>query len=173
MNRILALVDAVSHWTGNIVAFLIPAMMLITTYEVVMRYFFNAPTIWAMETTQYLFLATTALGGAYVLLHRGHVNVSIIYDKLDRKKHAIVDIVTFFFFFAFIATLLWHTLDATLEAVKDRQHSASFWGPPVYPVYIVMTAGIVLMGLQGIAMFIRNVMLLVGIPVEGGPDLPE
>jgi TRAP-type mannitol/chloroaromatic compound transport system permease small subunit len=138
-----------------------------------MRYFFNAPTTWAMETTRYLFLATTALGGAYVLLHRGHVNVSILYDKLDRKKQAIVDIVTFFFFFAFIATLFWNTLDATLEAIKDRQHSASFWGPPIYPVYIVMTVGIVLMGLQGVAMLIRNVMLLVGDPDQRGRGLPE
>ena len=36
-----------------------------------------------------------------------------------------------------------------------------------------MTAGIVLMGLQGIAMFIRNVMLLAGVRVEGRPDPPE
>ena len=173
MNRILSIVDAISRWTGNIVAFLIPAMMLITTYEVVMRYFFNAPTTWAMETTQYLFLATTALGGAYVLLQRGHVNVSILYDKLDRKTQAAVDIVTFFFFFAFMATLFWHTLDATLEAVKERQHSASFWGPPIYPVYIVMTVGIILMGLQGVAILIRNIMLLAGVPVERGPRQPE
>jgi len=94
VRRVLEAIDAASEWTGKISAFLIPGMMFIMTYEVVARYILKSPTIWAMESTQYLFLATTALGGAYVLRHGGHVNVPILYSRLSTRTQAIVDVVT-------------------------------------------------------------------------------
>ena len=38
MKRMLSIVDAISHWTGSIVAFLIPAMMLIGAKEIYALY---------------------------------------------------------------------------------------------------------------------------------------
>jgi TRAP-type mannitol/chloroaromatic compound transport system permease small subunit len=131
-------------------------MMFIMTYEVVARYLFKRPTIWAMESTQYLFLATTALGGAYVLLHGGHVNVSILYARLSTRTQAIVDAVTSLFFFFFIVALFRASWITTVEAVVHREHSPTYWEPPIYPVYIVMTAGILLIILQGVAKLVRD-----------------
>jgi TRAP-type mannitol/chloroaromatic compound transport system permease small subunit len=160
ISKILDAIEAVSDWSGKVFCFTIPLMMLVTAYEVVMRYVFKAPTLWALETTQYLFLSSTALGGAYVLLHRHHVNVSILYDQLSAKTKAVVDVVTAVFFFAFVLVLLRYTLDITIESVLNLQHSPSFWAPPIYPVYVIMTVGIILISLQGLAMFLRNVLAL-------------
>jgi len=156
VRRVLASIDSISEWTGKITSFLIPIMMAVMTYEVVARYVFNKPTIWAMETTQYLFLTSTALGGAWLLLHQGHVNVSILHDRLGIRTRAVVDVLTSFFFFAFVFFLLQHTLGTTIEAVKYLQHSASYWEPPVYPVYILMTVGIVFIFIQGLVKLIRD-----------------
>ena len=156
VRRVLASIDSISEWTGEITSFLIPIMMAVMTYEVVARYVFNKPTIWAMETTQYLFLTSTALGGAWLLLHQGHVNVSILHDRLGIRTRAVVDVLTSFFFFAFVFFLLQHTLGTTIEAVKYLQHSASYWEPPVYPVYILMTVGIVFIFIQGLVKLIRD-----------------
>ena len=156
IRRVLASIDSISEWTGKITSFLIPIMMVVMTYEVVARYVFNKPTIWAMETTQFLFLTSTALGGAWLILHQGHVNVSILYDRLGVRTKAIVDIFPSFFFFAFIFFLLQHTLDTTIEAVKYLHHSASYWEPPIYPVYILMTVGVVFIFLQGLGKLIRD-----------------
>jgi TRAP-type mannitol/chloroaromatic compound transport system permease small subunit len=158
--KLLDAIDALSDWSGRIFCFTIPLMMLVTAYEVVMRYAFKAPTVWALETTQYLFLSSTALGGAYVLLHRHHVNVSILYDRLSAKSKALVDVVTAVFFFAFVLVLLRYSLDITIESVMNLQHSPSFWAPPIYPVYVIMTLGVILVFLQGLAMFLRNVLTL-------------
>ena len=160
IKRILDAIDALSNWTGKVFAFIIPIMMLVTTYEVVTRYIFKAPSIWALETTQYLFLSSTALGGAYVLLNRHHVNVSILYDRLSARSKAVMDVITAIFFFAFILVLFWNTLDITIESIMHLQHSPSYWGPPIYPVYIIMTIGIILILLQGLSMFIRNIIAL-------------
>ena len=156
MRRVLEAIDSVSEWTGRITAFLIPGMMLIMTYEVVARYLLKSPTIWAMESTQYLFLATTALGGAYVLRHDGHVNVPILYSRLSTRTQAIVDVVTSLFFFFFMVALFRASWITTVESVVYLEHSPTYWEPPIYPVYIVMTAGIFLIILQALAKLVRD-----------------
>jgi TRAP-type mannitol/chloroaromatic compound transport system permease small subunit len=156
VRRVLEAIDAISEWTGRITAFLIPGMMLIMTYEVVARYLLKSPTIWAMESTQYLFLATTALGGAYVLRHDGHVNVPILYSRLSTRTQAIVDVVTSLFFFFFMGALFRASWITTVESVVYLEHSPTYWEPPIYPVYIVMTAGIFLIILQALAKLVRD-----------------
>jgi len=166
VRRVLEAIDATSEWTGKITAFLIPGMMLIMTYEVVARYLLKSPTIWAMESTQYLFLATTALGGAYVLRHGGHVNVPILYSRLSTRTQAIADVVTSLFFFLFMVALFRASWITTVEAVVYLEHSPTYWEPPIYPVYIVMTAGIFLIILQGLAKLVRDLATAITGKVE-------
>ena len=141
-------------------------MMFIMTYEVIARYLLKTPTTWAMESTQYLFLASTALGGAYLLLHGGHVNVPILHSRLDTRTKAIVGVASSLFFFLFLVALLRATWLTTVDAVVNLDHSPTYWGPPIYPVYIVMTAGILLTLLQGVANLIRNCMTAITGKVE-------
>jgi len=159
-------IEAISIRIGNMAAYCIPAMMVVTSYEVVMRYLFKAPTIWALETTEYLFLASTALGGAIVYQRKAHINVSVLYDRLPPKAQALLEILTSIFFFALVGVLLWHATALTSEAVIGLQHSPSYWAPPIYPVYIIMTLGVLLMVIQGIANLMRNILILAGRPYE-------
>lgn len=158
LRQVLGAIDAASDWAGRLSAFLIPAMMLIMTWEVVARYLLKQPTIWIMETSQYFFLATTVLGGGYLLLHGGHVNVAILYGRLNTRTRAIVDVVSSLFFLFFILALLRSSWVVTVEAVVDLEHSPTYWGPPIYPVYIIMSLGIVLILLQGLAKLVRDLM---------------
>ena len=51
LRRVTGLIDTVSLWTGRTVALLIIPMLAGLTYEVVARYLFNAPTVWAYDIT--------------------------------------------------------------------------------------------------------------------------
>jgi len=156
VKAFLGTIRSVSDWIGYISAFLIPVMMLVMTYEVVARYLFNSPTIWVMETSQYLYLASTALGGAFLLLNRGHVNVSLLYRHLGVRARAIVDILTSMGFFLFVGALFYSTWSVTVEAVSNLEKSPSYWEPPIYPVYIIMTCGIAMTLLQGMVKLIED-----------------
>lgn len=158
LKRVLEAIDTVSDWVGRLSAFLIPAMMLIMTWEVVARHVLMQPTIWAMEISQYFFLATTVLGGGYLLLYGGHVNVTILYGRLNTRLRAIIDVLTSIFFFFFVLALLQSTWIAMVESIVNREHSPTYWSPPIYPVYIIMTLGIGLMSTQGIAKVVRDLM---------------
>jgi len=153
---LLVLIDNINEWTGNIVAYLLIPMTCIVSYEVVARYYFNAPTIWTMEMSEYLLVALGALGGGYTLLNRGHVNVDVVYIRMSERQRAIVDCITFCLFFAFIVAFVWQSWEAAIKALRIRGYSPSFWGPPVYPIKALLPIGAFLLLLQGVAKFIRD-----------------
>lgn len=78
---------------------------MITFYDVVMRYVFKNPTIWALELSQYSLLLATFLGGAYALEQKSYVSVDIFTQRLPAKVQekletvsGVVTILTFLFF---------------------------------------------------------------------------
>ena len=92
-------------------------MMFVVSYEVVMRYIFNRPTIWALEVNQSLLCIYAALAGGYTLLRRGHVNVEIVYSRFGMRTRTVIDILTSFLFFGFIIVLLWQTWDMAFDSL--------------------------------------------------------
>jgi len=68
-------VEKLNDRMGKLVAFLVYPTMLVLVYEVMMRYAFGRPTIWAHETSCMLYGAHFILGGAYALRHNAFVNV--------------------------------------------------------------------------------------------------
>jgi hypothetical protein len=77
IERVLTRVDRLNEIVGWLAGAVLLISMVLVPYEVIMRYFFNNPTSWSMELTQYLFCTMVALGGGWVLLTKGHVNVTI------------------------------------------------------------------------------------------------
>lgn len=58
----------------------VPFVMLAVSYEVVVRHFFGLVPLWVNETTGYLLLALTFLGGAFVMARDGHTQVDIVVE---------------------------------------------------------------------------------------------
>lgn len=66
-------------------------MGLILTYEVVCRYFFNAPTIWAQETSTYLYMWTMLAAASYTLQEGKHVHVDLVIDRLPPRGRMVLE----------------------------------------------------------------------------------
>jgi TRAP-type mannitol/chloroaromatic compound transport system permease small subunit len=161
LKHFISAIDTANEHVGRIALWLVPAMVLVIAYEVVARYFFGSPTIWAYETTQFIFCAAIALGGGYTLLHGRHVNVDIVYNRLKARPRAILDSITLPFLIAFIAILFKFTIDATIEGLHNEEHSATYWAPPLVPIYAVMMAGVFLFLIQGVANWVRSILIAV------------
>lgn len=136
-------------------------MMFIVSYEVVMRYIFNHPTIWALEVNQSLLCIYAALAGGYTLLRRGHVNVEIVYSRFGMRTRMVIDILTSFLFFGFIIVLLWQTWDMAFDSMMLGERSESLLGLPLYPAKISIVIGVLLILLQGLVNSIRSVIALI------------
>jgi TRAP-type mannitol/chloroaromatic compound transport system permease small subunit len=156
MRRILAIIDAVSEWSGKLVSVLIVIIMAILLLEVALRFAFNSPTIWIHELSMHMFGVYSVIAGAYVLLHDQHVKVDIIYLRFSPRTRAIIDLVTYLLFFLFIGILLRYGIMIAWRAVELRQAvSPSPWGSPIWPTKMAVPVGAFLILLQGLAQFIR------------------
>ncbi len=98
MRRVLAFIDSVSEWSGKLVSWLIMIIMAVLLIEVALRFLFNAPTIWIHELCMHLFGFFSVLAGAYVLLHKQHVKIDIIYLQFSPRVRAAIDTVTYMVF---------------------------------------------------------------------------
>ena len=106
MNYVIRIIDKTNEWVGKAVSFLLIPLVLITAYEVVMRYIVQRPTIWSWDLNIQIFAAIIMLGGGYTLLNKSHVVVDVLVVNMDARKRAILDLITSFFFFMGMIVLL-------------------------------------------------------------------
>lgn len=148
--------DFVNAKFGWFVAFLMLPMIAIMVYEVIMRYFFNAPSLWAFEISLFMYGAYIVLAGGYTLLVKGHVNVDIIWGRLPLRWRSIVDVITAGLFFLFVGVLFKESLEATVQSWQVMETTMTWWGPPYYPLRTALPVASLLLLLQGLAKLIRD-----------------
>ena len=163
LGKVLKFVDGMSEWTGKAASYLVLLLTAAISYEVVARYVFNAPTLWAQEVATYLYGSFFMLGGAYVMRHDGHVRVDIFYSRLSSRGKAIIDLITFpVFFFLFVGVLVWEGSNMAIWSWSIWEHTQSPWSPPIYPLKTVIPVAALLLLLQGIARYVHDILLLIG-----------
>lgn len=175
LNAILNAVDKINDWVGKVLSFGLLLMFALVLTEVILRYFFNSPTVWANELTQLIFGVYVVLCGGYILRWGGHVNVDILYGRFSVRRKAITDIITFSLFLMFCGMMLSYGGSLAWESLSRFEHSQSAWNPPLYPVKLMIPTGAFLLLLQGIAKLVRDIVTLltgekVTVPEAGGRE---
>jgi TRAP-type mannitol/chloroaromatic compound transport system permease small subunit len=162
MNKILGFIDSISLWNARIFQWLCVALVLLLSYEVTMRYVFNAPTIWVMQMSMMVGGSLIVMGWSYVHQQKAHVRVDVVYGRLSRKWQSIVNTVgALLFFFPFVGLLVYRAaIQAEYSLRMGERMSETAWYPPVFPMRVVVLIGLSLFLLQGIAQFVRDVQTL-------------
>ena len=93
LKRLVSFIDAMSMKIGHAVKYLIPVLIGVLFFEVVSRYVFDKPTIWALETSMMVFGSIGALCWGYTLRIGGHVRVDVFYTMFSKWWKAFVDVV--------------------------------------------------------------------------------
>ena len=70
--------------------FCISGFML--SYEVIARYFFLSPTIWAAELSQISLIYGTLLAMPWALKSRKHIQINLVINKLSKNYKKIINI---------------------------------------------------------------------------------
>lgn len=158
--NVLSSAENVNQWVGRITLYLVFILPAVMFYEVVSRYIFNSPTIWAFEVSNFLFGGIIVLGGGYLLLHKGHVSVDIIYNRLSVRGRAILDLCTSPLFFLFVGVLMWQGIDMFWTSLSRWENSPSVWAPALWPVKLLIPVGCGLMLIQLLVNFVKNIMIV-------------
>jgi TRAP-type mannitol/chloroaromatic compound transport system permease small subunit len=158
--KILRWIDKTNEYLGKGVSLFMIPLLLIMVMETFLRYVLDAPTIWGTEMASFLFAAYILLGGGYTLLTNSHANMNALYDRVPKRVQALFDLITSIAFFLYCAVLFWQSSKYAYEVIITWRHTGTDWNPPLAPVLVTLPIGVLLMLLQGIAQFVRNVRLL-------------
>ncbi len=161
-------VEAVNYVVGRFAMYMIFAMMGLLLYSAIAKTFF-VPPLWTLEMAQFSMAAYYLLGGGYSMQLNAHVRMDLVYGRWSSKGKGFIDSITSFALVFYLGVLLYGALSSTAYALKYNEESYSSWAPYMAPIKIIMTIGIVLMLLQSIATFFRDLARARGMTIDGEP----
>lgn len=178
MDRLLAIargIDRLNGGVGRVARWLTLAMVLVGAFNAVARYT-DPLTGWGLSSNAYiegqwyLFSLVFLLGAAYTLREDEHVRVDVLYERLSPRGRAWINLAgTVLFLMPFCVVMLWVTWPAVQTSWQLLEQSPDPGGLPRYPIKAVVLVAFVLLLLQGVAMAIKQVAVLVnGESVDGG-----
>jgi len=155
-------VDAVNGVVGYVVMYLALAMLGLLLFASITRYVFNVPFVWIIEMAQFLMAAYYILGGGYSMQLDAHVRMDVLYERWKPKTRAFMDSITAFFLVFYLVCMVLGGVASSSYSIKYHQTNYSAWAPPMAPIKIIMTVGIVLMLLQAISILFKDVAKFTG-----------
>ena len=169
VRAVLIRINALNAHVGRVSRYMILPLIAIVCWEVLMRYAFGKPTVWAQELSGMIFAAYFLVGGAYTQQHNAHVNVDVLHSRLPRRGRAIVDLITWSMFYLFCGVLFYKSIDFAWSSLMRFEKSNSVWEPYIWPVKLFLPISALLILLQGVVKTASDISIV----VTGRPFLPE
>lgn len=127
-------------------------MFGVTTLNVIMRYLFNKPIIFAVELGRYSFAAIVYFGSIFVMREDGHIGLDIVVDMMPKAVGRLVKKFTRILVLAYMGLFCY---ESTRMVMGNWANRSSTMGIPMSVVYMVMVIG-------SIGIFIEELLLLIG-----------
>src|SRR5262245_30284347 len=151
-------IDRFTDIVGLWVAWLNVPLVLAVSYEVIARYFFNAPTIWVYDVTYMLYGAIFMLGAAYALRLGAHIRTDFFYEHWSARTKGSVDSVAYLaLFFPSLILFLVVGAEESWYAFRISETSEQTpWRPLLWPFKLVVPLTCVLLMIQGVSEVIKS-----------------
>ncbi|MDE4099950.1 TRAP transporter small permease subunit [Phaeobacter gallaeciensis] len=190
--RYVRMIDALNRFIGRFAMYLIFALIGVLLWSSVSKTFFN-PSLWTLETAQFVMVAYYILGGPYSIQMGSNVRMDLFYGGWSTRTKAWVDAFTVLFLmvylgilfygaisstayslgyfgmepFAFFGDLIWTLVTEGPTAAGEKlgylERSSTAWRPFLWPVKFTLCFGVLLMLLQCLAELFRDIGRLRGV----------
>lgn len=188
----IRIVDAMNRFIGRVAMYLVFVLIAILLWSTSSKVFMT-PSMWTLETAQFVMVAYFVLGGPYSIQLGSNVRMDLFYGGWSLKTKAWVDAFTVFFLIFYLGVLLYGGLGSTAyslgyfgsepfdflfnlgwtlltegpsaagEKLGFLERSSTAWRPMLWPVKVVLCVGIFLMILQTLAEFFKDIGRLRGV----------
>lgn len=165
VSRYVRFIDTVNRRIGRLVMYGIFVMMGLLLFSSISRTAFGVSYIWIVEMAQFMLAGYYLLGGAYSIQLDSHVRMDLLYSRWSPRTRAAVDAITVCMLVFYLVFLLVGGISSTSYAIEYGQTNYSAWAPPLAPIKIIMCIGILMMLLQCVAVFFRNLAEARGEPL--------
>jgi TRAP-type mannitol/chloroaromatic compound transport system permease small subunit len=164
MQAVIDRLEAFSEMLGRAISWATLAMVLVTFLVVVLRYAFDIGLIWLQESVIWMHALVFMMGSAFTLRRDQHVRVDVFLRGFSERGRAIVNSLgVLFLLWPMCGFLAWASWDFVAASWSLREASRESGGL-VYPwlplIKCVLVAMPVTVGLQGLALLLRSVIVL-------------
>jgi len=158
LERLLNVCDQISLKSGQLFSWVILILTGAMFYDVVARYLFNAPTIWAWDLSYMLYGTHFMMGAAFVLYRKGNVRIDVFYKSFSPRTQKIIDLCLYpvFFFPPLIVLLVVGSQHALYSWSIDEKTTMTSWRVVISPFKTVLPVASLILILQGVAEFFRT-----------------
>jgi TRAP-type mannitol/chloroaromatic compound transport system permease small subunit len=150
---IIRTIDRFTDVTGRLIALTMLFLVVTITYEVVMRYGFNAPTVWVYESSFMVNGAAFMLACGYALYKGAHVRTDIFWENYSPRTKGIVDMVSYLLlFYPVMITFMLISIDDAVHSYDTGERSQeSVWRAIMWPFRATIPLSAVLLMIQGVS----------------------
>ncbi|WP_406645364.1 TRAP transporter small permease subunit [Aliisedimentitalea scapharcae] len=190
--RYIRAIEALNRFIGRIAMYLIFVLVGVLLWSSISKTFF-VPSMWTLETAQFVMVAYYVLGGPYSIQMGSNVRMDLFYGGWSLKTKAWMDAFTVFFlmfylgvllygavsstayslgyfgmepfdfFWGLLKTLLTEGPGATGEKLGYLERSSTAWRPHLWPIKTILCTGVLLMLLQCLAELFRDIGRIRGV----------
>ena len=156
---------------GYVAAVLLLLMIGSMIYEVVSRYAFNAPNLWAFDIPWMLGGGCFLLSGGIALQAEGHVRIDFLATMMPIRMQHLANLMFYLILFLpSLGTIVYYAVKLTWIAFDTGELEAqSAWQPLIWPFYFAIALGFCSFWLQAAVSAARHVM---GIREPDAVDAP-
>jgi TRAP-type mannitol/chloroaromatic compound transport system permease small subunit len=149
--------DRLSVFVGRVTMVIIASMVCVMVYEVVLRYAFEKPTLWANEMTLWMAGFVFILSGLYAMQQRAHIRIFLLYDVCPRWLQRVFDCISTLLILTFAFFLFWGGYGEATQKFARWETFGTTFDPPIpatlKPMILVV---VTLVALQAVANLIRD-----------------
>lgn len=144
LQRMASILDQVTKLSYNLSALAMAAMLCLIINEVVMRYFFNAPTTWSSDANQWLFALTVMLALPEITRVNGNVAITVILERMPYHRKDILSRILAIISFVACMLALYITGTETLRQVSGDISTTWVRPIPKWWISVVIPFGFLL-----------------------------
>ena len=151
--------DKLVKYSGYLASALFITIGFIVSYEVIMRYLFNSPTIWVNEVSRFLQIWATYLALTYSFHKNDFIRITVVYDRLNENGKKILDFISFIFILIFSSFVVYFGWLIAYDSLKVGRTSSTILDVPSFLTELAIPlcfAFLVLRVILEIITYVRN-----------------
>ena len=179
-------IDAMNRFIGRIAMYLIFALVGVLLWSSISKTLFT-PSLWTLETAQFVMVAYYVLGGPYSIQLGSNVRMDLFYGGWSLRTKAWFDAFTVLFLMFYLGVLFYGAISSTAyslgyfgtepfsyfadlfktlvtegmagarEKLGYLERSSTAWRPFLWPVKTILCFGVFMMLLQCLAELFRDI----------------
>ncbi len=124
--------NKIVKYSGYLASGLFISIGFIVSYEVIMRYLFNSPTVWVNEISRFLQIWATYLALTYSFHKKEFIRITVIYDKLNENGKKILDLISAIFVLIFSLFVLYFGWLIAYDSLRVGRTSSTILDVPSF-----------------------------------------